>query len=480
MSKSLAKNATFNIIYKLFNVLFPLITSMYVSRILMPAGIGRVEYAKNIVTYFVSLAALGIPNYGIREIAKTREEKQENQRVFCELFVINAISTLIFCIAYYSLIFLNNSFVNTRPLNAVVGIILIFNFFNIDWFYQGHEQYAYIAIRNIIVKSIALICILLFVRNSNDTIIYALILASATVGNYVFNFVHLRHYVKFTLRNLSIKRHLKPVFVLLASAIAVELYTLLDTTMLGVMCDDTIVGYYSNSAKMIRMITTFLAAIGAVLLPRLSYYYNLNQVENFNKVVNKAIKILCWITVPSCIGVYFIADDLIVILFGTSFAPAANITKILTPLIFAVALNNLFGTQILITLNREKYLLFSVISGALSNMVLNYFLIPRYQAEGAALASAISETLVLILTFLFARKYIKFDHYGRFFATILISVILMSGALLITSRLNLNIILSLLFDIIIGSVTYFISNALMKNEVIKWGLNLVIRRIKHE
>ena len=136
MKKSLVNNALFNVIYRMLNVFFPLITSMYVSRVLLSSGIGKVAYAQNIVQYFIIFASLGIPTYGAREIAKVRDSKAEYSKVFWELFVINGISTVACILIYYIFVFVNPIFNATRTLNCVVGIVLTLNFFNIDWFYQ--------------------------------------------------------------------------------------------------------------------------------------------------------------------------------------------------------------------------------------------------------------------------------------------------------------------------------------------------------
>ena len=73
MSKhdGLFQNSVYNVIYKLLDALFPLVSAAYLGRVLMSDGVGKVAYAQNIVQYFVLAASLGIPNYGIREIART-------------------------------------------------------------------------------------------------------------------------------------------------------------------------------------------------------------------------------------------------------------------------------------------------------------------------------------------------------------------------------------------------------------------------
>ena len=99
--KSISKNSIYYIIYNLLNIIFPLITGIYVSHVLLSSSIGEVEAARNLAQYFVILAFLGIPTYGLREIAKVRNNKEELSKVFSELTIINAVSTTIFLGIYF-------------------------------------------------------------------------------------------------------------------------------------------------------------------------------------------------------------------------------------------------------------------------------------------------------------------------------------------------------------------------------------------
>ena len=99
-SHSLLFNSIFNVIYKVLNILFPLVTAAYIARIIESELIGEVAFAQNIAQYFVLLAALGLPNYGTREIAKKRDQKDASCKVFSELLLLNAISTTVCLLVY--------------------------------------------------------------------------------------------------------------------------------------------------------------------------------------------------------------------------------------------------------------------------------------------------------------------------------------------------------------------------------------------
>lgn len=405
MSNSIVKNSIYNVLYKSLNVLFPLITSVYVSRILLSDGVGAVAAAQNVVLYFTVIASLGIPTYGVKLIAQSQESRKQLSKAFSELFVINAISTLICIILFLSLIIGVNYFSGRRILYLVAGLTLFFNFFNIDWFYQGIEKYKYITLRSTVVKIISLVALFCFVGTHDDYIAYALLSSLALVGNYLWNMVYARKLVDFHIDNLNLRTHLKPVVMLLAASIAIEIYTLLDTTMLAIIYGDSVVGLYSTSTKVEKIVKNLIVAACAVLLPRLSLYYSRGEYDKFSHLASTGLNIILMLSLPAAIGLILFSPRLIVFLFGNEFAGAVSSSQILAASIVTVGLSNYIGYQILVTIDREKIVLVSTIVGAILNVGLNILLIVPLQHTGAALASAITETIVLLVQLYFVKRY---------------------------------------------------------------------------
>ncbi|HGS1091612.1 TPA: oligosaccharide flippase family protein, partial [Streptococcus pneumoniae] len=184
---SLIKNSLYNVAYRMLNIIFPLVSATYTARIILASGVGEVSFAQNVVSYFTTIAAMGIPNYGIREIAKTRNKAEATNKVFSELFLINGLSTLLCSIVYLILILTFNSIFDNTSMYLAVGLTLVFNFLNIDWFYQGKEDYAYITKRSFSIKLISLFSLFIFVRDTDDAVNYALISSLAIGGNNIFN-----------------------------------------------------------------------------------------------------------------------------------------------------------------------------------------------------------------------------------------------------------------------------------------------------
>lgn len=476
-SSTLLKNSVYNVLYRLLNVLFPLVSATYVARVIFAKGVGEVSYAQNIVAYFTTIAALGIPNYGIREIAKKRQSQTETKKLFSELITINAISTTCCIVLYCFTILFFPSFSDNIALYISVGLLLLFNYINVDWFYQGNEDYSYIAKRSFIIKCFSLLSMFMFVNSKSDVVVYALITSLATGGNNIFNIIHLKHYnIRFQFKGLELKKHIRPILVLLASVIAVEFYTMLDTTMIGIFCGDSAVGYYTNSMKLVKILITVVTAIGGVLLPRLSLYYSKGDIEKCEQVVNKVFRIMLLLFIPCEIGLILTANIVMPFLFGESFLPAVLTLRISALLICTLGFSNLFGTQLLMTFGAERKLLMCTVMGAVSNVIVNLILIPIFQQNGAAVASVISETIVTFMTVIYSSKYIKIRLSSHYIWSLLISSIVMTTVVLVVIMIPMNCLFQLGFSILFGAVSYFGVNFIMRNSDLNDILNMVIKR----
>lgn len=466
MSNSVAKNSFFNVAYQLLNVLFPLVTTTYVARVILADGVGEVAFARNIVGYFVCLAALGLPNYGTREIAKVRTDVTQTNRIFSELISLNFISTLLFSASYFCLILSIPSFRDNFSLHLVLGVTLLFKFIDVEWFYKGTEDFAYIAIRSFIVKILTLVWIFAFVRTKNDILMYAAATVIGIGANNLFNIFHLRHYgVKYTFKGISLKRHVKPVMMLFASVIAIELYTMLDITMVGSICGDVAVGLYSNAVKIIRILIGVVAGIAGTLLPRLSYYYKNNEIDECSKLVSNVLMVMIFLYVPCQFFFFLESDSLMVLLFGESFRSGGTTLKIVSLLITALGFSNLFGTQILLTFGQEKKLLLCTIVAAILNVSLNIILIPIFAQNGAAVASVIAESVVTIMTISYSRKYISICLPNRFIVTTIIASAVFVADLFVIHHFLHSQWIPVFLSLVVGGLSYLFCNIILRNPI---------------
>lgn len=431
--KSLAKNSIFNMAYKGFTALFPLITMSYISYVILPAGVGRVAYANTVAAYFVLVACLGLPSYGVKAIAQNNTSKEERSRTFLELFFINFTATVLCTAAYYLFVNMFSYFADKRQLLDIMGLLLILNIFNIDWFYQGMEEYVYISVRSFVVKVASFAVMLVFVREEDDYLIYALILCIATAGNNLWNAWNLRKYI--SLRSLEgwrfhPGRHMRPVLILLASTIATEVYTMLDTVMLEYYFGDVPVGYYSNATKVVRVVYTLVIALVAVFYPRISLCYKQKDYETGNRLINQGTRILLLLALPCTFGLLLTADYVVPLLFGEAFLPAVPTLRILSVLILIFSLAYFLGHVILTAAGMERMILRATAAGAVVNVFANLALIPALRQDGAAIASVFSELTVTVILLWHARSCYELKLGGRYLATVAAALLLMTAAVM--------------------------------------------------
>lgn len=401
-------NFVMNALLTMSSILFPLITFPYISRVLLPAGTGKVNFAISVVAYFTLFAQLGIPTYGIRICAQVRDDRQKLSQTVQELMAISFIMCALSCL----LLGLGIAFVPRlradRALFLVSGSAILLNTIGAEWLYKGLEQYTYITVRSLIFKVIALVAMFLMVHQQSDYVIYAGITVFASYASYILNFLNLRKYVSLRpTQKLNLRRHMKAVLAFFAMSCATTIYTNLDTVMLELMKGDVEVGYYSAAVKVKNVLVSVITSLGTVLLPRASYYIEHGQKEQFHRIAQKALHFV--MLIAPAMMVYFIlfAKESIYLLSGTAFEGSILPMQVIMPTILLIGLTNIMGIQMLIPLGQERIVLYSEIAGAVVDLIVNALLIPKFASTGAAVGTLVAEAVVLAVQYVALRGTLK-------------------------------------------------------------------------
>lgn len=468
--KSIKKNFVMNAILTMSQFIFPLITFPYVSRILLPVGTGKVSFATSIISYFTMFAQLGIPTYGIRRCAQARDDKMELTRVTHELFFINLVMSGI----AYAILFLALAFVprlqGDRTLYLVVSLNIIFTCVGIDWMYQGLEEYTYITVRSIIFKFIALVAMFAFIHHKSDYVIYGGISIFAASASNVLNFINARkHIYVHPVGGYQLKRHLKPILIFFAMSVATTIYTNLDTVMLGFMKTDTDVGYYNAAVKIKSILVSVVTSLGAVLLPRASYYVEEGDMKNLRRISSKALNFVLVIACPLALYFILFAKEGIRFLSGPAYGGAVLPMQWIQPTIIFIGLTNILGMQILVPLGKEKYVLYSEIAGAITDFAINMILIPRFASTGASIGTLAAEFVVFVVQYHVLRKEVnpifKKLPYGKIVGALGVALL----ASFWIKSFNLHV-----FVVLIVSVILFMGSYLMFLVLAKESLTLEV------
>lgn len=397
-----------NFIMSASSIVFPLITFPYISRVLMATGNGKVATASAVITYFNMFASLGIPTYGIRACAKVRDKKEKLSKTVQELLIINSVTMLLTLLVFIGTVILVPEFAAEKELYVINGIGMVLNMFAITWLYNALEQYAYITVVNMIVKVVSLVLMFLLVKKPEDYILYGAITVFASSASYVFNFVYATKFI--TLKKsgtYDFRVHMKPILRFFAMSAATSVYTNLDVVMLRFMQGNTEVGYYNAAIKVKTILVTLITSLGTVLLPRLSYYVKKEKIDDFYRMIGKAVNFVVIAGLPMTIYFMLFAGESIQFLAGKGYEGAVLPMIILMPTVLLIGLSNITGIQILTPQNLEQQVLNSIICGAVVDFLLNLVLIPRMASSGAALATTIAELVVLIVQCIYLKDIIK-------------------------------------------------------------------------
>jgi O-antigen/teichoic acid export membrane protein len=474
---SIKKNFVMNSLLTMSSIIFPIITFPYASRILLPEGTGRVAFATSVITYFNMFAQLGIPTYGIRTCAQCRDNKEQLSTVAKELLSINLILGIISSIAYIISVFLVPKFSQDKTLFLLMGITIFLNAIGMDWLFKGLEQYSYITKRSVFFKFIALLAMFMFVHKKSDYVIYGGITIFAASASNVMNFFYSRKFISFHTKAIHPTRHLKAIVVFFAMTVATTIYTNLDSVMLGFMTTQTDVGYYNAAVKVKTALMSFVTSLGAVLLPRASYYIENKQEEEFKRISTKALNFV--IVIASSLTMYFalFAKQSILVLSGKAYYGAILPMQIIMPTLLFIGISNITGMQILIPLGKEKIVLYSEIAGAVTDLIINALLIPTFKSAGAAFGTLVAEFVVLLVQYVYLRKTVKPLLKKISYWKIVIALCLSGVTSLVVKNVQGGNLLILLISAMIFYGVYFLSLLIMKETFTIYLYNWVRKTI---
>lgn len=400
--KSIKKNYIYNLTYQILTLLTPLITAPYLSRVLGADGVGTYSYIESISSYFVLFATLGLTTFGQRETSYVQDDRKKRSIIFWETNIIELIASII-CIVIYVLFSMHQS----KPeLYLVLVFNLIAVIFNISWFFQGMEEFGKIVARNIFFKIVNIVFIFAFIKSKDDLIWYLFGTSFFLFLNNASYWLMVPKYIdKPEFKELHPARHLTTVMSLFVPTIAIQIYTVLDKTMIGVITQDAFEnGYYEQAIKISRMVLTIVTSLGTVMIPRIGFLYEKKEIDKVKDYMYRGYKFVWFLGVPLCLGLLMVASNFVPWFFGDGYDKVSTLIGVLSFLILAIGINNVTGIQYLIPTKRQNIFTITVLIGACVNFVLNYFLIRVFQSYGAAIASVVAETTIAVVQIIVVRK----------------------------------------------------------------------------
>ena len=465
-SKSVTKNYLYNLIYQILLIIIPIITTPYVSRVLGADGVGKYSFSNSIASYFVIFASLGFMYYAQREIAKYQDNKKKQSEIFWEIIIVRSVSVLTALIVYFAAIVLGVFKEEYTLLMMILSVSILAVAFDISFLFAGNEVFSKTVLTNTLLRILNVVAIFVFVKDRNDLWKYVLITALTGLIANVSLAVYSKDFLcKIEIKNLKPVRHIKPAVILFLPTIAISVYTYLDKTMIGVITgSDFENGFYEQAEKIVKIVMTVVTSLGAVMIPRNSNAFERKDMQAIRQNIYRSVRFVLLLGIPMMIGLIAVSDNMVPWFLGDGYYKSANIMKILSVLILAIGLSNVFGLQYLIPADEDKKFTISVTCGAFTNFLLNLVLIRLFKSYGAAIATIVAETVVTVIMFCFIRKNVSLCEILKNSTKYLISGIIMFVPCFVLGRILEPSIINTFIIVFIGVVVYLICLILLKDE----------------
>ena len=409
---SIRRNLVYNFILSASQVFLPLISIPYISRVLSPAGIGEVSFVDSFTFYFISIAEFGIVTYGIREVAKLRDDVAARNKLVSELLLFHIVSSTVTLLVYAAAVLVIwDKIHDTRILLFSLAYLLV-NFFACEWYFLGMEKFRYISYRSILSRVLGLIAMFIIIKQPSDYFLYYGIIASSAMMNSLWNNYLLFREVPVSFRNVQWTKHIRGAFTNYVINLVYGITLLLDNVLLRIASTAAAVGYYAFSIKILRVSTQLLTDPLHVFFPRIVWFLKDNDLKQVQLMIRRNFQLLVIFSIPLCVGIFLLAEPLVIVFLGQQFIPAIDNLRILAIFPLLKSYNHLLSKQVLISHDRERLYLNALSISSVVFVILVLGLSYLYADSGASYAIICAEIVLLVMNFYYVRK--TFSHVEVF------------------------------------------------------------------
>ena len=431
---STRKNAAYNVAYRMFSVLLPLVTAPYLSRTVGTDGVGLYSLAWSVSYIFCLVGMLGLNDYGVRTVAQVRDDRAALDRTFSAIWQMQLLVAGVTLAAWFGYVFLAAGEERTIALHlTMMSVSCLCSF---DWCLMGLDIFRPIALRNTFVKLAAAACVFIFVKEKADLWIYAFVWSLATLAGNLLSALSLRGRVKYTpvpLRE-SLK-HIGPCAVLFISVLAVNVYRTMDKVMVSTIAGVDENGLYENAEKIIYCLSGFISAIGTVMMPKVAHMQKLGETEKIAKHIDRSMELILCMVSAMAFGVAAVADRFAPLFYGEDFRASGTLMAPLAFTLILIGFANVIRTQVVLPRKRDYIFVRSVCCGALVNLTANACLIPSMKSMGAVIGTLLAELTVPLVQYIILRKELPYRRYLKYAAVYALFGGIMLGCVRLTARL---------------------------------------------
>lgn len=463
---SLSKNFIYSCVLTISTYVFPLLVYPYVSRVLGLSNIGIVNFVDNLINYFVLISMMGITTVGVREIAATKEDKTKLNKTFNSLFALTAITTFVSIILLISVMFIVDELSQFQDLIYIGAIKLIFNLFLIEWFFIGIEDFRFITNRSLIIKTIYVVCIFLFIKDTSDYKIYYILTVATVIINSIINFLYSKRFVEYRINDISFLPFTRSYLIMGVYALFTNIYTSLNTVWLGLVTNTDQVGYFTTATKLHTIIMAVLLSFTNILFPRMSYLIAEGKKQEFWEKINISLDAIYLFAFPTIAFMITAGPETLHLIVGDGFEGSYLPLRIITPLVLIIGIEQILVIQIMMATHLDNYVLRNSFIGAMVALVVNLSLTRSMGAIGSAIAWDIAECSVGFMALLVIyKKFAYIFPFGRLIFYILCYIPLMLLCFILSNIIRPSITMISAVTLAIAFYTTLFEIFIIKNKV---------------
>ena len=471
---SIRKNFIFRALYELLVLITPFITIPYIARVLGSDGEGIRSYTGSVMAFFTMFAALGTPQYGLREIARRRDNRQESSKLFWEIELLTVFTSLV-CLAGWLCVCI--FWKEYRVYFLAMTPSLFSTMFDISWFFTAHEKVGYTVARNAFFKILGIVLLLTLIKTKSDLVLCIFISSfTGMLGNLSMWLYLPKLLEKVDFRSLTFRHHFKETLIYFIPTIAVSVSTVLDKFLLGLIIHNySLSGYYAHANKLIGIVNSVVIfSMFQVMEARVSYLFAQGDTSEIKRRIQRAMDFSFLLGFGCLFGVAGIAHVFVPVFWGPGWEPVETLLYLMCPVTIIISISYcLGGLYYNPSGNRAQSARYVVIDACI-NLVLNLILIPRWNAYGAVVATIVAEGVTTYLYVKGCRGYLTWQTiwdclWKRFLAGAFMCVLVM-----LIGRIEMeHDILKLIIQISSGVVFYVTALYLAKDEMLNEMLELV-------
>ena len=404
MNKKLLENMASLFTLKGAEYIISFITLPYLLRVLGPEKFGAIAFAQTIITYGNLLVDYGFNLTASRDIAKC--DKVDIPKNFAAFYGAKFVLLIPILLLGTLLMAVFRDYLDIILMLCVLPS-LIGNVIFPVWYFQGIQEMRFITVFNLIARTISVVAIFMFVTVQSD---YRLAAFLQSVTPIVAGIISLMVLYRKTPEIFSmpswpdIKAKFKEGWDIFISTVFISLYTNSNVFILGIMTNDTVVGYYSAANKLIMAVNGLMGPISSAIFPHIAALYKESR-EKAIAFLHKTVRYIGGLSFLASLGTFILAEPIVHLIMGDLYEESIRILRILSFFPFVVALSNIFGVQTMVTFGMQNIFSRILMLSALFNFVLIFPLIHFWEGVGLSVTVMIVESFVTITMYLILRKH---------------------------------------------------------------------------